>query len=166
MTPALNRFINNFEELLCGAFLVTMIVLVIMNVLLRYVFNYSIFWAEEVATICFVWCVFIGASATYKHKMDMGIDLLINKTPPKIEVAIRFAVQLILLALNGYIFYIAIVFTKIAWVKPTAVLGVSSAVLNSALIVGFGLITLHTLRFLYRDSVEYLRTGHLSKGKI
>jgi len=166
MTPALKHFINNFEELLCGAFLVTMIVLVIMNVLLRYVFNYSIFWAEEVATICFVWCVFIGASATYKHKMDMGIDLLINKTPPKIEVAIRFAVQLILLALNGYIFYIAIVFTKIAWVKPTAVLGVSSAVLNSALIVGFGLITLHTLRFLYRDSVEYLRTGHLSKGKI
>jgi len=166
MSDVGKTFLRYFEEIFCACFLVTMISLVIVNVFLRYLFDYSIFWAEEVATICFVWCVFIGASATYKHKMDMGIDLLINKTPPKIEVAIRFAVQLILLALNGYIFYIAIVFTKIAWVKPTAVLGVSSAVLNSALIVGFGLITLHTLRFLYRDSVEYLRTGHLSKGKI
>lgn len=156
MKTSLKQFIANFEEIVCGAFLITMIALVIMNVLLRYIFNYSIFWAEEVATICFVWCVFIGASATYKHKMDMGIDLLITKAPPKVEAAIRFMVQLILLALNGYIFYIAIVFTRIAWVKPTAVLGVSSAVLNSALIVGFGLITLHTLRFLYRDTADLI----------
>jgi len=141
--------------------------IVIVNVFLRYLFNYSIYWAEEVATICFVWCVFVGASATYKHKMDMGIDVLIKKTPEKIEKAIRlkiekairFAVTLILLALNGYIFYMAIVFTKIAWAKPTAVLGISSAALNSALIVGFGLITLHTIKFLYRDTMHYLRKG-------
>jgi TRAP-type C4-dicarboxylate transport system permease small subunit len=45
----------------------------------------------------------------------------------------------------------SIVFTSIAWVKPTAVLGVSSAVVNSALIVGFGMITVHTLRFIKDD---------------
>lgn len=162
MTFSAKSFINNFEEILCGGFLITMIVLVIVNVFLRYLFNYSIFWAEEVATICFVWCVFIGASATYKHKMDMGIDLLINKTPPQVERFIRFVVQFILLVLNGYIFYIAIVFTKIAWVKPTAVLGISSAAVNSALIVGFGLITFHTIRFIYRDTIEYLNTGKVS----
>jgi len=159
MTHSIKSFFKNFEEIVCAAFLVTMIALVIVNVFLRYIFSYSIFWAEEVATICFVWCVFIGASATYKHKMDMGIDVFISKTPPKIEKFIRFVVSLILLALNGYIFYMAIVFTKIAWIKPTAVLGVSSAVINSALIVGFGLITLHTIRFLYRDIIEYLNRG-------
>ena len=148
-------FIKNFEEILCSVFLITMIALVIVNVFLRYLFSYSIYWAEEVATICFVWCVFIGASATYKHKMDMGIDVLIAKAPAHIEQAIRLAVHLILLALNGYIFYMAIVFTKIAWLKPTAVLGVSSAAVNSALIVGFGLITFHTLRFIYSDVAEY-----------
>ena len=156
MTSSVKTFFNNFEEILCSVFLVTMIVLVIGNVFLRYLFNYSIFWAEEVATICFVWCVFVGASATYKHKMDMGIDVLITKAPPKIEKSIRFGVDLVLLALNGYIFYMAIVFTNIAWVKPTAVLGISSAAVNSALIVGFGLITLHTIRFLYRDIVNFL----------
>ena len=156
MTVSIKGFFRHFEEILCGAFLITMISLVIFNVFLRYLFNYSIFWAEEVATICFVWCVFIGASATYKHKMDMGIDVLIRKTPPQVEKLIRFATDLVLLALNGYIFYMAIVFTNIAWVKPTAVLGVSSAVFNSALIVGFGLITLHTIRFLHRDITAYL----------
>ncbi len=156
MTFPAKSFFKHFEEILCSVFLVTMIVLVIVNVFLRYLFNYSIFWAEEVATICFVWCVFIGASATYKNKMDMGIDVLINKAPAKIEQAIRFIVKLILLVLNGYIFYMAIVFTNIAWLKPTAVLGISSAAVNSALIVGFGLITLHTLRFIYQDIDNYL----------
>ena len=157
MSSTVSHFFKNFEEILCSFFLITMIGLVIINVFLRYLFNYSIFWAEEVATICFVWLVFVGASATYKHRMDMGIDVLITKTPPRIEKSIRFAVSLILLALNSYIFYMAIVFTKIAWVKPTAVLGISSAAINSALIVGFGLITVHTIRFLHRDILEYFK---------
>lgn len=156
MKLSANVFFKHFEEILCSVFLVTMIGLVIVNVFLRYLFNYSIFWAEEVATICFVWLVFIGASATYKHKMDMGIDILITKTPEQVEKTIRFGVRLILLALNGYIFYMAIVFTKIAWIKPTAVLGISSAAVNSALIVGFGLITFHTLRFLAQDITVFL----------
>lgn len=157
MMLMLKRVFNNLEEIVCSFFMVTMITLVIVNVFLRYVFSYSLFWAEEVATICFVWCVFIGASATYKRKMDIGIDILIKKAPLKIEKLIRLWVLVVLLALNGYIFYMAIIFTRIAWVKPTAVLGVSSAVMNAALIVGFGLITLHTIKFLYQDSIEYFQ---------
>ena len=155
MRLTLKNFFMYFEEIVCSVFLVTMISLVVANVFLRYLFSYSISWTEEVATMCFVWLVFVGASATYKHKMDMGIDVLITKTPQKVEQSIRFAVRLLLLALNGYIVYMAIVFTKIAWVKPTAVLGVSSAVFNSALIVGFGLITFHTIRFLWQDVANY-----------
>ena len=151
----LKYVLKHFEEILCSLFLLTMVTLVIVNVFLRYLFGYSIFWAEEVATICFVWCVFVGASATYKHKMDMGIDILVSKTPPKIQATLRLLTGFILLMLNGYIFYMAIVFTHIAWVKPTAVLGMSSAVLNSALILGFGLITFYTIRFLYADTRKY-----------
>lgn len=141
----------NFEEILCGFFLISMISLVIINVILRFLFDYSIPWAEEVSTICFVWAVFVGASATYKHKMDIGIDMLVLKTPKHIQIIIKNIVTLILLVLNGYIFYMSIVFTKISYIKPTAVLGVSSAVVNSSLIVGFGLITLHTIRFIIQD---------------
>jgi TRAP-type C4-dicarboxylate transport system permease small subunit len=157
MSYWLKHFFKHLEEILCSIFLVTMISLVIINVFLRYLFDYSIFWAEEVATICFVWCVFVGASATYKHKMDLGIDFLVTKTPPNIQRFIRFFMSLVLLAINGYIFYMSIVFTKIAWAKPTAVLGISSGVLNLALVVGFGLITFYAIRFLYRDIAAYFK---------
>lgn len=144
-------YIKNLEEILCGFFLVAMVGLVISNVLLRFIFNYSITWAEEVSTICFVWSVFVGASAVYKHKMDIGIDVLVLKLPLQGQRYVHLIVSFLLLLINGYIFYMSIVFTSIAWAKPTAVLGVSSAVVNSALIVGFGMITLHTLRFIRED---------------
>ncbi len=151
-------YLENLDEILCGCFLVFMVSLVIFNVFLRYLFSYSITWAEEVSTICFVWSVFIGASAVYKHKMDMGIDVLILRLPLSAQRYARLLVRVILLLINGYIFYMSIVFTSIAWAKPTAVLGVSSAVFNSALIVGFGMITFHTLGFI-RNDLRAIRTG-------
>ena len=144
-------YLKNLEEILCGFFLVSMVSLVIVNVLLRFLFNYSITWAEEVSTICFVWSVFVGASAVYKHKMDIGIDVLILKLPLQGQQYVRLLVRFLLLLINGYIFYMSIVFTSIAWTKPTAVLGVSSAIFNSALIVGFGMITFHTLGYIKAD---------------
>jgi len=161
MTP-IRKVIKYFEEILCSAFLIVMVTLVITNVFLRYVFNISISWSEEVATICFVWCVFIGASATYKHKLDMGIDLLVNLTPVKTQTFIKIFVGLILLSINAYIFYMAIVFTQIAWDKPTAVLGISSAAFNLALVAGFGLITLYTLKFLYLDLHQLVKRVKVS----
>ena len=151
MSRDFKYYLNNLEEILCGFFLVSMVALVIVNVLLRFVFNYSITWAEEVSTICFVWAVFVGASAVYKHKMDIGIDVFILKIPFPTQHYIRLLVSLLLLLINGYIFYMSIVFTSIAWYKPTAVLGVSSAVFNCALIVGFGMITFHTFGYIRHD---------------
>ena len=113
----MSKFIKNFEEILCGFFLISMITLVIVNVILRFTLSYSIPWAEEVSTICFVWAVFVGASATYKHKMDIGIDMLVLKTPPNVQKVIKNIVTFILLILNGYIFYMSIVFTKIAYMN-------------------------------------------------
>ena len=151
MGKRVRYYLSNLEEILCGIFLVSMVSLVIVNVLLRFLFNYSITWAEEVSTICFVWSVFVGASAVYKHKMDIGIDVLILTLPLTAQRYIRLLVSILLLSINGYIFYMSIVFTSISWAKPTAVLGISSAIFNSALIVGFGMITFHTLGFIKED---------------
>lgn len=147
----MKRFFENFEEIICGVFLITMVSLVIANVILRYVFNYSIYWSEEVSTICFVWAVFVGASAVYKKKMDIGIDVLIRKLPIKAQAIADMGVRFLMLLINGYILYMSVVFTVISYKKPTAVLGISSAFVNSALIVGFGLITIHTIRFIIED---------------
>jgi TRAP-type C4-dicarboxylate transport system permease small subunit len=91
--------------------------------------------------------------------MDIGIDVLILTLPFSAQQYIRLFVSVLLLLINGYIFYMSIVFTSIAWEKPTAVLGVSSAIFNSALIVGFGMITFHTVGFIRDDIKNVLGAG-------
>ncbi len=156
MNEKLKFFFRNLEEFICGFFLIIMISVVIVNVILR-PFGLGIYWAEEVATISFVWAVFIGASATYKNKMDVGIDILITKTPPQVQKIIRLVIDSLLLILNGYILYMAINFTLEALQKPTPVLSISSAYVNSALILGFGLMSFHAIKFIIGD-IKLLKT--------
>jgi len=156
----LKMLFDNLEEVLCGMFLLVMISLVIINVFLRYFTYYSLYWAEEVATICFVWAVFIGASATYKRKMDIGIQFLVDKASLEVQKGVKVITAGLLLMLNLYILYISIVFTTIALNKPTAVLGISSAVFNSALIVSFAFISWHAIRFFIESFNLFFQTNN------
>jgi len=147
----MNRLIKNLDEVLCGFFLLVMVCVVILNILLRFIFNYSLFWAEEVATICFIWLTFLGSSAVYKHKMDIGIDTLVRISPDFIKKIINLFVKASLVLINGYIFYMSIVFSSLAINKPTPVLGISSLVMNGSLVVGFGLMSIYSIKFLIED---------------
>ncbi|WZL82353.1 TRAP transporter small permease [Vallitaleaceae bacterium 9-2] len=148
---------KNIEELISGVFIVATVIIVIINVILRYFFNMGLYWSEEVATICFVWAVFVGASATYKHKMNIGIDFLVKRSPLVIQKIMRIFVDVLLIVIVGYLVYLSVIFTNIASIKPTAVLGISSAYVNASLVVGFGLMFIHAIRFFIED-IKFVMT--------
>ena len=58
----LKKVLKNLDAYIAGAMMIVTIVLVIVNVITRKLFNYIIVWSEEVATSCFVYSVFIGAA--------------------------------------------------------------------------------------------------------
>ena len=70
------KYFSYFEEFLGSICIGITVLLVIINVILRYCFGMMLSWGEELATICFTWSVFIGASACYKHKLHIGVDII------------------------------------------------------------------------------------------
>jgi TRAP-type C4-dicarboxylate transport system permease small subunit len=122
-----------------------------LNVIMRYFFKTGIYWSEEVATACFVWSVFIGAAAGYKHKAHVGVDMLVNLCPPTLKKIIIIVVDLILLLINGYITYIAVIYLSLSYKKPTPVLGISTAYISSSILVSFALMTIYAVYFLIQD---------------
>lgn len=145
------RILSNFEEIIAGTFIMITTVLVVINVFLRYFMKTGLYWSEEVATICFVWSVFIGAAASYKRGQHIGVDIIVNKLPKTIRNIVIILVDLILILLNGYITYIGIIYISRLYIKPTAVLGISSAYVSSSLVIGFALMTMYSIIFLVRD---------------
>lgn len=151
----IKKILSNLEEFIAGIFICVTVSSVIINVMLRTFGGRPISSAEEIATTSFIWSIYIGGAACYKHKMHIGIDMVVQMLPEKGREIFNVLVNLFVLMMNCVLLYLSIIFTKSAINKPTSVLGVSSAYVNSALIVGFGLIVIHSLGFTF-DSLKVL----------
>ncbi|MCR4628075.1 MAG: TRAP transporter small permease [Bacillota bacterium] len=153
----MKKFIReNPEEFIAAILIVVTTSLVLLNVFFRYFLNSGIYWSEEVATTCFVWSVFVGAAGAYRNGAQLGIDLLVNKLPAAASRAVKLIVQCILLLINAYILYLAVIYVQRTYTIATSVLAVSSAWVSSSLIVGFGLTTVYSLMHLIN---MFRRTG-------
>ena len=151
MSQAIKKVLSNLELIIASACIIVTTSLVLLNVFMRYFLRTGIYWTEEVATACFVWAVFIGAAAGYKHKAHVGVDMLVNLCPPKIKKTITIIVDLVLLLINGYITYIAVIYLTLSYRKPTPVLGISTAYISSSILVSFALCSIYGIYFLIQD---------------
>lgn len=146
------RFIlQNLEDIVASIFISITTVLVIINIILRYIFNSGLVWSEEVATGCFVWSVFIGAVAVFKHRGHVGVDLIVKRLPQAMQWSIRLLTNLILVVLNGYMAYLSVLYIQTSYTKMTPVLGVSSAYISSSVLIAFVLMTAYSVKFVVED---------------
>lgn len=81
----LNTIIDKIEEILISVMLGMATLLVFSQVIARYVFKSGINWAPEMVEYLFLWSVMIGASYGVKHKVHLGVDVLVKKLPPSLR---------------------------------------------------------------------------------
>ena len=134
-------------------FAITLVVVVV-NVFTRKFANYIIPWGEEVATTCFVYTTFVGAAWCLRTHQHVGVDLLVDKLPAGARKIVHILTDLIILVTNGYITWLSYQFVVSSSVKTMPILKISSVWLNSALILGFGLMTIYSLANLIRTIRE------------
>jgi TRAP-type C4-dicarboxylate transport system permease small subunit len=142
---------ENIEEIVASLLFIVTLVLVIINVLTRYVFRTGIPWAEEMATSCFVWTAFIGSAACYKMRAHVGVDILVNKLPLRTQNVVKIIVDIMMAFLCAYLFYLSCIYLKRSYRKPTAILGVSSAWVSSSLAISFVDMAVWSVIFIFRD---------------
>ena len=124
--------------------MIVTILLVIVNVITRKLFNYIIIWSEEIATSCFVYSVFIGAAYAYRKHQHVGVDLLVERLP----AGARRVVHLIT---NAHITVLSVQFIQSSWIKRMPITKLPSSVVSTALVIGFGLMTIYSLVFFVKD---------------
>lgn len=83
------RIITRIEENICAVGLLSTIVLVFTNVILRYIFKSSSSWIEEVVRYITIWFTFIGAAICFKRSSHMGIDLILTLTKGRVKKTIE-----------------------------------------------------------------------------
>ncbi len=147
----MKNLFNSIEELMSGFFLSITVCVVVLNVFLRKIFGFSLFWAEEVSTACFIWSVFIGASAAYKRHMHIGIEMILQKLPPLLQKNMAIFIDCIMLTLNAYIAFLSYQFMQSSGTKTTPVLEISYSWLVGAIFIGFVLMTITAIVLLLKN---------------
>ena len=72
------RWLEHFEEGLVAFLMAGMTVVTFMQVIARYVFNYSFVWALELTGVMFAWLIFVGMSYGVRVGAHIGVDALVK----------------------------------------------------------------------------------------
>ena len=105
--------------LLCGLIGV-MVAVVAAQVVMRYGFNGSIDWADEVSRLTFVWSIFLAIALGARTGAHIGVDFLVGKLPAALRgplarlVALFGAALLLLVAWES---------AKVAWEQWDELMG-------------------------------------------
>ncbi len=72
------RWLEHLEEGLIAFLMAAMTVVTFMQVVARYVFNYSFVWALELTGVMFAWLIFVGMSYGVRVGAHIGVDALVK----------------------------------------------------------------------------------------
>lgn len=84
-------------QVLIAFFLAVMILLVFLNVIMRYVFNSGFTWSEEVARACFIYLVYLGTIDAFRDNRHLGVEMLVEKAGKRGRKVMYAAIQLIII---------------------------------------------------------------------
>jgi len=130
-----------------------MATLVFMNVICRYLLNFSIIWAEEVSQYLMVWVAFLGAGLALRQGRHVAIELLQDHLPSTARKMTRQLVALLLIVFMGILIVLGFQFVRFAWDQETPVLNIPLGIPYLAVPIGAVLLLIHIF-FIYRAYID------------
>lgn len=155
------RFIRKLVDVLGVVLFCYMVVAIFAQIMGRYVFNYSIAWAGESATLTQVWLVLLGAGIAMRHRQHVGIDILVNLCPPSVQRVTKAASFLLVIWFLAVVIVGSFSLIAIGMVVKSAALGVPMAIPYAAIPVG---VTYFMLEFAIVTLPEILRPGESQRN--
>lgn len=125
------------------ALLAVTVVLVIANVIARYVFSYSLTWVEEVSRYLMIWSALLGCGLALRVGGHIAVESLADAVPPAAARCIRTLIVCILVASLLVLMWLGIEYVDFAWEQETPVLSISYGRIYLAVPIGAMLMLVH-----------------------
>lgn len=139
--PAFFRPLDAVFTVLISLMLCVLVVTVGANVTGRFVFNYSLAWADELSRYVFIWVIFIGAALAYFRDEHIAVDILVQRLGPRAAAVLKLVRDLLVLSVLLVLLWGAFgVLTTFA--QSSAILGVPLRLVNVSVPIAAVLMTL------------------------
>jgi TRAP-type C4-dicarboxylate transport system permease small subunit len=111
------KFFNeHLEEFFIIPLMFLMSIIIFIQVIMRYAFQNSLVWSEELSRYMFIWLIYFAVSYTARREKHIRIDAAINLYPKKLRPYVEILSEVIVLGFSIFIAVTAVtVYQKITW---------------------------------------------------
>lgn len=134
----------------CLGLMLVLVVDVFLGVFSRYVLQATFQWYDEVARLCFVWMVFLGAASAVRRGAHFRLHLLIDRLGPRLRRVNDLVVGLLVVVFGGVLVTGGAAMWPVARRQVSDSLELSMLWFYGALPVGGALMILFSLPQLWR----------------
>lgn len=90
-------------DLLSRAAVVAMTGLVLVQVVLRYVFNVPLVWVEEMTVFLMIWMAFMGAAIGVRRGAHIAMTLVVDRLPLRLAKALFYLTTFAIIAFSAVV---------------------------------------------------------------
>lgn len=150
--------LNKIEEIVIIVMFAIMVIVIFAQVIMRYVFNDSLYWSEELGKFLFVWISWLGISLGERKGEHIKITMLIGKFAFKKAHVFNILSSLIVFIICIITFIASSSLVMSQWTTHYAGIGISISFGYLAVATGTGLMMIRNVAAIIK-SFKAIQTG-------
>lgn len=142
---------KNLEESILVILLINMILIMGLQITMRYIFQSSLTWSEELVRFMFIWSTFISVPYCIKHGRSIKIVTFRENFSKRVKRLLLIVDKIFLLVLFSILTYYAVDVVRMTGLsgQSSTALGLPMGVVQISTVIGFGLSCFRIIQKLF-----------------
>lgn len=111
-------------DLLSRAAVVAMTVLVLVQIVLRYVLNVPLVWVEEMTVFLMIWMAFMGAAIGVRRGAHIAMTIIVDRLPTRLAKMLFYASTIAIIAFSAVVVWQGVLLALTVGNQRSAALGI------------------------------------------
>ena len=160
MRQLLRHADENGERYLMLVFYCFIVFVIVVEVIRRFVLDFSSLWGEEAARFAFIYLGWVGASYAVKQRAHIRFDVMLHLLPKRLHGYLYLFGELCTLVFAGFALYWSLdtIATQLQFDALAPALRIGQAWFAAAVPLGFSMMTVRVLQSAWRDVLD-IRAG-------
>ena len=148
----LDKILTFFEEWTLFISVFIALIALFINVVLRYGFNYSLAWSEELVREVIIYTTFIGCSAAVKNRSMIKIDASVQLLP-KLKMPLTYFSNFVIMIFSVMMIYYGWLMMALQYRthQKTIIMEIPLVILYAILPLMGGMMLIRAIQVIYQD---------------
>lgn len=153
------RFYDKFEEYLLVSSLVLTVIIVFVQIIMRYIFNASLSWSEELTRYIFIYQVWLGGSLGVKESKHIRVEIIHGLVKDRGKHLVDIMAMSIFLAFCVFLTINSAGLVQLLFQRHALSTGLRLplAYAYAAVPIGCGMMALRLVGEIYKDIIAFLK---------